>query len=78
VELDDGIELFVLEGKAGIRLHSYRRGINAPPVLKVGLWPTKPSPALREKRLSTISDLIAEVRLELGTSQALQDKGIAL
>ena len=68
VKLDDGIELFVLEGKGGVRLDSYRRSINAPPALKVGLWPTKPSSALRYKRFPTVDELIAAVRLELGSA----------
>ena len=65
VKLDDGIELLLLEGTAGIRLDSYRRGLNAPPALKVGLWPTKPSRALRDKRFPTVEELIVALRLEL-------------
>ena len=68
VKLDDGIELLLLEGKAGVRLDSYRRAINAPPALKVGLWPTKPSRVLLDKRFPTVEELIVAVRLELGSS----------
>ena len=65
VKLDDGIELFLLEGTAGVRLDSYRRGIDAPPTSKVGLWPTKPSRSLSDKRFPTVDALIAAFRLEL-------------
>ena len=67
MKLEEGIDLFLLEGKAGVKLDSYRRGIDAPAASKVGLWPTKPSRALRDKRFPTVDALIAALRIELGS-----------
>ena len=66
VRLADGLELFVFEGTAGVRLDTYRRSINGSPALKVAVWPTQPSAELRDKRFVTVDELVAALRLELG------------
>jgi hypothetical protein len=59
VFLDDGLEVFVLEGNAGVSLSSYRRMLPASPALEIDLWPTAPSAELRDKRFATVDELVA-------------------
>ena len=64
VRLEDGLEVLVLEGNAGVTLSSYRRMLRSE--LKVGLWPTAPSAEFREKRFASLDELVSALRLALG------------
>ena len=66
VRLEDGLEVFVLEGNAGVSLGSYRRMLRAAPALKINVWPTPPSAEFRDKRFASIEELVRALRLNLG------------
>jgi hypothetical protein len=65
VRFDDGLEVLVLEGDAGVRLGSYRRMLRSP-ALKLAVWPTAPSAEFRDKRFTSIDELIGALRHKLG------------
>ena len=65
VRLEDGLEVFVLEGNAGVTLGSYRRMLRASPELKIGLWPTAPSAEFRGKRFTSLDELVGALRLAI-------------
>ena len=66
VRLEDGLEVFVLEGKSGVTLGSYRSMLRASPKLKIDTWPTVPSAEFRDKRFASLEELIGALRLALG------------
>ena len=66
VRLEDGLEVFVLEGNDGVKLHTYRRTLRALPRLwKIDVWPTAPSDEIRNRKFVTVDDLVTALRLKL-------------
>jgi|SRR6185369_12881987 len=70
VRFEDGLEVFVVDGKAGVTLDSYRRMLRASPRLRINLWPVAPTAEFREKRFASLDELVRALRIALGLNSA--------